>query len=95
VAVEVIPMARSFVAREIVKLDGKPVYREHFVTDNGNIILDVHHWRIMEPLKLERTLNNIPGVVGNGIFAERTADQLLISTQTGMVVIGSGPLHLI
>lgn len=94
VPIEVIPMARSFVAREIVKLDGDPVYREHFVTDNGNIILDVHNWRILEPLKLERALNNIPGVVCNGIFADRTADQLLISTPTGMVVIGSGPLHL-
>lgn len=88
IPIEVIPMARSFVAREIVKLDGDPVYRDNFITDNGNIILDVYNWTLMEPLKLERILNNIPGVVCNGIFAERTADQLLISTKTGMVVLG-------
>lgn len=92
IPIEVIPMARSFVAREIVKLDGDPVYRENFVTDNGNIILDVYNWTLMEPLKLERALNNIPGVVCNGIFADRPADQLLISTKTGMVVLGTGHL---
>lgn len=94
VAVEVIPMARSFVAREIVKLEGDPVYRENFITDNGNIILDVYNWNIMEPIKLEHHLNNIPGIVCNGIFADRPADQLLIGTQTGMVVLGSGPIDL-
>jgi len=90
VPIEVIPMARSYVAREIVKLGGKPVYREGVITDNGNVILDVHHWEIAEPLKLEHTLNNIPGVVCNGVFAARTADLILVSTQTGMTVIGAG-----
>lgn len=89
VPIEVIPMARSMVAHEIVKLGGRPIYREGVKTDNGNVILDVHHWTIMDPLKLEQTLNNIPGVVCNGIFADRPADQLLISTTTGMTVIGS------
>lgn len=84
IPIEVIPMARSFVAREIVKLEGDPVYRDNFVTDNGNIILDVYNWAIMEPSKLERALNNIPGVVCNGIFAERSADKLLVSTQRGV-----------
>jgi ribose 5-phosphate isomerase A len=90
VPIEVIPMARSMIAREIVKLGGRPQYREGFVTDNGNVILDVHHWSILDPMKLENTLNNLPGVVSNGIFAERPADQLLISTQTGMTVLGLG-----
>lgn len=80
VPIEVIPMARSFVAREIVKLGGNPVYRQNFTTDNGNVILDVHHWIVDEPIKLEQTLNNIPGVVCNGIFASRTADLVLTST---------------
>lgn len=89
VAIEVLPMARSFVAREIVKLGGNPAYRANFITDNGNIILDVHHWMINEPLKLERELNNIPGILCNGIFAERSADIILMSTQTGMKVFGA------
>lgn len=76
--VEVIPMARSYVAREIVKLGGDPVYRTGFVTDNGNVILDVHSLEINEPIKLERILNNIVGVVTNGLFAERAADVLLL-----------------
>ena len=87
IPIEVIPMARSFVAREIVKLEGNPVYRPNFITDNGNIILDVHHWVIAEPIKLERTLNNIPGVVCNGLFADKPADTLLISTQQGLKII--------
>ena len=66
--VEVIPMARSYVARELVKLGGSPEYREGVVTDNGNVILDVHHFEILEPLKMEHTINNIAGVVTNGIF---------------------------
>lgn len=90
VPIEVIPMARSFVAREIVKLEGDPVYRENFVTDNGNIILDVHHWVIAEPIKLERTLNNIPGVVCNGLFADKTADTVLISTEDGIKTMKCG-----
>jgi ribose 5-phosphate isomerase A len=82
--VEVIPMARSYVARELVKLGGQPVYREGFTTDNGNDILDVHNLRIMEPVKLEEELNNIAGVVTVGIFAKRPADVLLLGTQDGV-----------
>ncbi len=81
--VEVIPMARSYVAREIVKLGGTPVWRENFVTDNGNIILDVENMRIMEPVKLEETLNHITGVVTNGLFARRPADVLILGTPEG------------
>jgi ribose 5-phosphate isomerase A len=82
--IEVIPMARSYVAREIVKLGGEPVLREDFVTDNGNIILDVHNWEIMEPARLEQELNNITGVVTNGLFAMRPADVLLLGTSDGV-----------
>jgi ribose 5-phosphate isomerase A len=82
--IEVIPMARSMVAREIVKLGGQPIYREGFVTDNGNEILDVHNLRIMEPAKLEQELNNIPGVVTNGLFALRPADVLLLGSEDGV-----------
>lgn len=88
VPLEVIPMARSFVAREIVKLGGNPVYRQNFTTDNGNVILDVHHWILGEPIKLEQSLNNIPGVVCNGIFAERTADLVLIGHTKGLTTLG-------
>ncbi len=80
VPIEVIPMARSYVAREIVKLGGNPVYREGFVTDNGNIILDVYNLNILEPLKLEERLKFIPGVVENGLFAHRSADIILMAT---------------
>ncbi len=82
--VEVIPMARSMVAREIVKRGGRPVLREGFVTDNGNVILDVHNLQIMEPAKLEADLNNIPGVVTNGIFALRPADVLILGGPGGV-----------
>lgn len=82
--VEVIPMARSYVAREIVKLDGMPEYREGFVTDNGNEILDVHQWEVMDPKALEATLNNIVGVVTNGLFAQRGADVVLMATPEGV-----------
>jgi ribose 5-phosphate isomerase A len=82
--IEVIPMARSMVAREMVKLGGQPVYREGFVTDNGNDIIDVHNLRIMEPAKLEQELNNIPGVVTNGLFALRPADVLLLGSEDGV-----------
>lgn len=82
--VEVIPMARSYVARELVKLGGDPVYREGFVTDNGNIILDVHHLKIMEPIKLEETINQITGVVTNGLFACRPADLLFVGSSDGV-----------
>ena len=83
-SIEVIPMARSFVAREIVKLKGDPVYRQGFITDNGNVILDVHNLNILNPIELEKTLNNIPGVVGNGLFAYRPADTLLVGTSAGI-----------
>ena len=82
--IEVIPMARSFVARELVKRGGRPVLREGFTTDNGNIILDVHDLQIMEPARLEDELNNIPGIVTVGIFALRPADVLLLGTQEGV-----------
>lgn len=77
--VEVIPMARSYVARELVKLGGQPVWRENCVTDNGCHILDVHNLSIMEPITMEKTINNIPGVVTVGIFAMRPADVVLVS----------------
>jgi ribose 5-phosphate isomerase A len=81
--VEVIPMARSYVARELVKLGGNPVLRENFVTDNGNLILDVHGLEIMEPARLETTINQIVGVVTVGIFANRPADVLILGTPEG------------
>ena len=77
--VEVIPMARSLVARELVKLGGDPVWREGVVTDNGNVILDVWHLDIVDPKALEQAINNIPGVVCNGLFALRPADVVLIA----------------
>lgn len=77
VPVEVIPMARSHVAREIVKLGGNPVWREDVVTDNGNWILDVHNWQITDPVLLESQLNQIVGVVCNGLFAARCADVVI------------------
>lgn len=82
--VEVIPMARSYVAREIVKLGGDPVWREGVVTDNGNYILDVYNLKILEPKKLENQLNQIVGVVTNGLFAERGADVVLVASNTGV-----------
>lgn len=85
--VEVIPMARSHVARQIVKLGGDPVYREGFVTDNGNIILDIHNMQIAKPVELEEKLNNIVGVVTNGLFARRSADVLLLGTGNGVETI--------
>ncbi|MBY6107491.1 ribose-5-phosphate isomerase RpiA [Ferrimonas balearica] len=85
--VEVIPMARSAVARAIVKLGGDPVYREGCITDNGCQILDVHSWQITEPKKLEAELNNLVGVVTNGLFAMRGADVLLLGTAKGVKTI--------
>ncbi|GAA5783703.1 ribose-5-phosphate isomerase A [Chitiniphilus shinanonensis] len=82
--VEVIPMARSHVARELVKLGGHPAYREGVVTDNGNVILDVHGLQITEATKLETEINQIVGVVTNGIFARRRADVLLLGTRDGV-----------
>jgi len=78
--IEVIPLARSYIARLMVKLGGDPVYREGFVTDYGNVILDVHNLDIIEPVKWEERLNQIPGIVTNGIFAKRPADLLLLGT---------------
>jgi len=85
--VEVIPMARSFVGRELVKLGGQPRLRESFTTDNGNLILDVHGLTILNPVALEETLNNVPGVVTNGLFARRSADVLLLGTDQGIRTI--------
>lgn len=85
--VEVIPMARSYVARQLVALGGSPEYREGVVTDNGNVILDVHNFQILEPLKMEQTLNNIAGVVTNGIFAQRYANVTIVGTPEGAKII--------
>ncbi|HEX6003048.1 MAG TPA: ribose-5-phosphate isomerase RpiA, partial [Burkholderiales bacterium] len=82
--VEVIPMARAQVAREVEKLGGKPVWREGFVTDNGNVILDVHQLKIENPADLESTLNQIAGVVASGLFARRRADVLLLGGASGV-----------
>jgi ribose 5-phosphate isomerase A len=82
--VEVIPMARALVAREMVKLGGTPRLREGFVTDNGNVILDVHGLEIADPVGLEACVNQIPGVVTNGLFARRGADLLLLGTPHGV-----------
>ncbi len=84
--VEVIPMAREYVARELTALGGRPVYREGCVTDNGNHILDVHDLKITEPKKLEQTINAIAGVVTVGIFGRRGADVLIVGTENGAKV---------
>jgi ribose 5-phosphate isomerase A len=85
--VEVIPMARSHVAREIVKLGGNPEYRQGVITDNGNIILDVHNLDISQPIMIEEKINNIVGVVTNGLFAARAADILLVGTAAGVATV--------
>jgi ribose 5-phosphate isomerase A len=85
--VEVIPMARSYVARELVALGGTPVLREDFVTDNGNLILDVHNLQITEPMQLETQINQLAGVVTVGIFAHRPADVLILGTPDGPKII--------
>ena len=82
--VEVIPMARSYVARQLAALQGQPVYREGVVTDNGNVILDLHDLEIVDPKALERHLNNIVGVITNGLFANRPADVVLMATPDGV-----------
>src|SRR3954468_9275168 len=82
--VEVIPMARSFVARQLVRLGGMPQLRTGVTTDNGNVILDVRNLTIMKPMELEADINNIAGVVANGIFARRPADILLLGTASGV-----------
>ncbi|BFM13985.1 ribose-5-phosphate isomerase RpiA [Maricurvus nonylphenolicus] len=85
--VEVIPMARSHVARELVKLGGDPVYREGVVTDNGNVILDVHNMAITNSKQMEKDINQIVGVVTNGLFAARAADVLLIGRESGVETV--------
>ncbi len=85
--VEVIPMASSYVARALVKLGGRPVLRTGVTTDNGNVILDVHDLAITEPVKLEQQINNIVGVVTNGIFAHRGADMVLVGSASGTQVV--------
>ena len=82
--IEVLPMARSYVGREIVKLGGLPAWRQGFTTDNGNIILDVHNLEILNPVELEGRINQIVGVVTNGLFARRGADVLLMGTPSGV-----------
>lgn len=84
--VEVIPMARSAVARKLVTLGGDPAYREGVITDNGNVILDVYNLNILNALELERTINNIPGVVTNGIFAQNAASIAIVATDSGIEV---------
>lgn len=85
--IEVIPMARSYVARELVQLGGHPVLREGFITDNGNIILDVHGLKILNPSELEMDLNHITGIVTNGLFAKRGANMLILGTNNGVRII--------
>lgn len=85
--IEVIPMARSFIAREMLKLGGDPIYREGVITDYGNVILDVHNLEIMEPVKLENQLNQYPGIVTNGLFAKRPVDLLLLATPSGIKIV--------
>ncbi len=87
VPIEVIPMARSYVARQIVKMGGFPTYRQGFVTDNGMVILDVLNLDLTDPIKLEEKLNNIVGVVCHGLFAHRTADVLLIAGDNGVSTV--------
>ena len=84
--VEVIPMAKSLVARELTKLGGLPELRHDFVTDNGNLILDVHNLKILDPVVTESKINNIPGVVTNGIFAKRSADVMIIGNEQGPMI---------
>lgn len=86
--IEVIPMAQSFVARQLVKLRGQPIWRENFVTDNGNHILDVHNLTISNPLEMEAKLNQLPGVLTVGIFSHRPADILIIANDSGVRKIG-------
>ncbi len=85
--VEVIPMARSQVARKLVSLGGSPEWREGVVTDNGNLIIDVHNFLIMNPVEMEKELNNVAGVVTNGIFALRSANTVIVGTPQGAKVI--------
>ena len=87
--VEVIPMARAYVARQLVKLGGNPIWREGVTTDNGNIILDVHDMKIMNPVEMETQINQLAGVVTNGLFAQRAADVLLLGGASGVTTINA------
>ena len=82
--VEVLPMARAYVARQMVKLGGQPELRQNFVTDNDNLILDVHNLDLVDPVRVETKINQIPGVVTCGLFAQRAADQVLVATESGI-----------
>lgn len=84
VPVEVVPMARSYVARQLVQLGGDPVYREGVITDNGNQILDVHNLNLTDTVAIEKFINNIPGVLENGLFAKRPADVIVIASPDGI-----------
>jgi ribose 5-phosphate isomerase A len=88
---EVIPMARSYVGRELLRMGGHPVLRENFKTDNGNLIIDCHGLTLLDPAKTEAELNNLAGVVANGIFARRPADLLLLGETSGVRVVRKGP----
>ena len=85
--IEVVPMSRGYVSRAIMRLGGNPVYREDFITDNNNVIIDVHDWKIMDIIKLEKILNNIVGVITNGLFAIRPADVLLLGSTSSTKTI--------
>jgi ribose 5-phosphate isomerase A len=85
--IEVIPMAKSYISREIIRLGGQPELRHNFVTDNGNFILDVHNLTIVDPPQLEKQINNIAGVVTNGIFAIKPADVVLIGQSNGVLTL--------
>jgi ribose 5-phosphate isomerase A len=87
--IEVIPMARSYISREIIKLKGQPIWRENFITDNGNEIIDVHNLKITDPLEFENKINQIAGVVTIGIFAHRPADVLLIASNDGIKTLAT------
>lgn len=87
--IEVIPMAQGLVARKMVKMRGQPIWRENFVTDNGNHILDIHNLRITNPLEMETRINQIPGVVTVGIFAHRPADVLIVASDSGVRITGN------
>jgi ribose 5-phosphate isomerase A len=82
--IEVIPMARSYIARQLVVMGGQPQLRENFITDNGNVILDVHNMDLVDPVRVEKTLNDLPGVVCCGLFAIRPADVVLMATSKGV-----------
>ena len=83
--IEVIQLAQSKISLEMIKIGGRPVYRNQFITDNGHIIIDVHDLDINEPMALEKKINDMPGVVTNGIFSIRSADEILIATDSGVI----------